>query len=311
MNYYHVPVLLDEVIEGLNLKSGKTVVDCTLGAGGHAVKIAEKIKPYGLLIAVDKDEEAVAFAKERLKGKLENIFFFQEDYKKFSHILEKKGIDSVDAVLMDLGVSSCQIDSLNRGFSYMQDAPLDMRIDKKQEITAEKIVNELSEEELSRVFWEYGEEKFARRIAKKIVSSREEEKITTTSQLVRIIDLAIPEKEKKKKGHSAKKVFQALRIKVNNELQELDKAIESAVNYLTKEGRIAVITFHSLEDRIVKNTFKMLAAECICPPKTPICRCGKEKKLKILTKKPIVPSKEELRKNPRAGSAKLRIGEKV
>lgn len=303
--------MINEVIEGLNLGPGKVVVDCTVGAGGHSEKITEIIRPYGTLIAIDKDEEAIAAAKKKLESKLENIFFIPEDYKNFSHILEKKGIELVDAVLMDLGLSSHQIDSLDRGFTYMQEAPLDMRMDKRQHVTAEKVVNELTEEELSALFWEYGEEKFAKRIARKIVSHREKERITNTFQLVKIVDSAIPEKGKRKGSHSAKRVFQALRIKVNNELQGLDKAVETAVNYLAKGGRIAVITFHSLEDRIVKNTFKMFAAECICPPKTPVCRCGKEKKLKILTKKPIVPSKEELEKNPRAVSAKMRIAERV
>ncbi|MDK2985620.1 MAG: rRNA (cytosine1402-N4)-methyltransferase [Clostridia bacterium] len=311
MDFHHIPVLPEEVIENLNLKPGQVVVDCTVGGAGHSLEIIRRITPGGTLVAIDRDEEALAAAKAKLAKYLENIIFINDNFKNISKILENTGIKFIEGVLIDLGVSSHQLDKPYRGFSYMHDAPLDMRMDRKQRFTAEQLVNEFSEDELARLIWEYGEERWAKRIAQKIVSARKKETIKTTAQLVEIIKSAIPSGARKNGPHPAKRTFQALRIAVNEELTDLDKAIKDAVHCLAQGGRIAIISFHSLEDRIIKNTFKLLAAKCVCPPELPVCQCNHKKELKIISRKPITASNEELQKNPRARSAKLRIAEKV
>jgi len=311
LDFHHIPVLPEEVIENLNLKPGQVVVDCTVGGAGHSLEIIRRITPGGTLVAIDRDEEALAAAKAKLAKYLENIIFINDNFKNISKILENTGIKFIEGVLIDLGVSSHQLDKPYRGFSYMHDAPLDMRMDRKQRFTAEQLVNEFSEDELARLIWEYGEERWAKRIAQKIVSARKKETIKTTAQLVEIIKSAIPSGARKNGPHPAKRTFQALRIAVNEELTDLDKAIKDAVHCLAQGGRIAIISFHSLEDRIIKNTFKLLAAKCVCPPELPVCQCNHKKELKIISRKPITASNEELQKNPRARSAKLRIAEKV
>lgn len=308
MHYKHVPVLLNETIEGLNIKEDGIYVDGTLGGGGHTYEILKRV-PRGKVIGIDQDEYAINTAKERLK-EFSNFIAVKDNFKNISDVLDNLNIDKIDGMILDLGVSSFQLDIPERGFSYRYDAPLDMRMDKNQKISARHVINGYDERELTRIIQEYGEEKWAARIAKFIVKEREEEFIDTTSQLVRIIKKAIPKKVRQDGSHPAKKTFQAIRIEVNKEIQILENAITDAVGRLNKNGRICIITFHSLEDRIVKQTFNYLYKDCICPPKIPKCICDKKREIKIITKKPIFPSTEEIDINNRARSAKLRISEK-
>ena len=309
MIFSHYSVLLDECIDGLNVNPHGVYVDCTAGGGGHSAKILDKLASDGLLVCIDKDEEALAACRKRLGS--DKVKFVHSDFKRLPQIVESLGIDGVDGILADLGVSSYQIDNPERGFSYMaQDAPLDMRMDATQRLTAREIVNTYGERELLNVILDYGEESFAKAIAKRIVAERQKHSIETCGQLVEIIDKAIPYSARKKGSHPAKRTFQALRIEVNKELDGLDGFVSSAVDLLNSHGRLAVITFHSLEDRIVKRSFNDLATDCVCPPNLPICVCNHRAKGSLVNKKPILPSERELQENSRSQSAKLRIFEK-
>ncbi|SHJ56154.1 16S rRNA (cytosine(1402)-N(4))-methyltransferase RsmH [Tepidibacter formicigenes] len=311
MEFNHVSVLLNECIENLNIKPNGIYVDGTLGGAGHSSEIVKRLGDGGLLIAFDQDINAITVAKERLKDYLDKVRFIHTNFVNLKEELLNIGINNIDGILLDLGVSSHQLDERERGFSYMQDAPLDMRMDIRNSFTAEYIVNNYSEDEIEKIIRLYGEEKWARRIAKFIVEERNKKEIKTTGELVEIIKKAIPKKARIDGPHPAKRTFQALRIEVNNELDIIDKTIIDAANMMNTDGRICVITFHSLEDRIVKNVFKELAISCVCPKEFPICRCEKEQVVKVITRKPIIPSKEEIEMNPRSRSAKLRVAQKV
>lgn len=308
MEYSHKSVLLKETIEYLNIKPEGIYVDGTLGGGGHSEEILKRLTT-GKLIAIDRDLDAIKASKERLKN-YKNVEYINDNFKNIKEILKSLNIDKVDGILLDLGVSSYQLEEVKRGFSYMKDAPMDMRMDKNSPFSAYDVVNKYSQQELERVIREYGEEKWASRIAKFIAKEREKGEIKTTFQLVEIIKNAIPASARREGPHPAKRTFQAIRIEVNEELKGLDKAIEDMVEVLRGKGRIAIITFHSLEDRIVKNTFKKLENPCTCPPNMP-CTCGKKPVVKIITKKPVLPSKEEIETNSRSRSAKLRVAEKL
>ncbi|OQY07503.1 MAG: 16S rRNA (cytosine(1402)-N(4))-methyltransferase [Fusobacteriia bacterium 4572_132] len=307
MSEYHIPVLYEEVIENLVLNPDGVYVDCTLGGGGHSEGILKHLSEKGKLIAIDQDVNAIKFAQKRLDEYGEKLEIYKENFSNIETVLYMAGYDKVDGILMDIGVSSEQLDNPERGFSYRYDAKLDMRMDVTKELTAYKVINEYEEKELSRIIYEYGEERAARRLAAYIVEKRKEKPIETTFELVDIIKKVI----KNKKKHPAKQTFQAIRIEVNKELEVLDKAIESAVDSLKKGGRLGIITFHSLEDRMVKNKFKYLEKSCICPSDFPMCVCNKVKKIKIITKKPIVPKENERVENRRSHSSKLRIAERV
>lgn len=309
MEFKHVSVLLEETINALNIKEDGIYVDCTLGGGGHSFEIASRLSEKGRLIGIDQDTCALEAAKERLK-KFNNITYVHNNFYNIDEILRDLDISKIDGIMMDLGVSSYQLDEAERGFSYMKDAPLDMRMNREDTLSAYDVVNSYSETELYRIIKEYGEDNFAKRIAKFIVQRREKESIKTTGELVEIIRSAIPAKFQKE-GHPAKRTFQAIRIEVNRELQILNKAVEDSVNHLNKGGRIAIITFHSLEDRIIKNKFKNLENPCTCPPDFPICVCGKNPYIKVITKKPVEPSEEEMNVNSRSKSAKLRVAERI
>ena len=306
MEFKHIPVLLNECIEGLDIKPEGIYVDCTLGGAGHSSKIVEKLTT-GKLIAVDKDEDALKAAKERLKEYSDKIIFIHDDFKNTIMNLDKIGIEKVDGILIDLGVSSYQLDNAERGFSYNQDARLDMRMDQSQSLSAYEVVNNYSEKEISDILWMYGEEKLSRKIAYNIVKNREKAPIETTLKLAEIIINSYPAKLRWKGGNPCKRSFQAIRIEVNGELRGLKEAIEELALRLKVDGRMCVITFHSLEDRIVKQAFQYLEKDCICPPNQPICTCNKRSEVKILTKHPIVASQTELEENTRSQSAKLRI----
>ena len=299
-----------EVIEGLAIKPDGIYLDCTLGGGGHSELILKKLTT-GRLIAIDKDEEALAFAKQRLAEYADKVTFVHSDFKRADEVLDELNIDNIDGVLMDLGVSSYQLDAAERGFSYRFDAPLDMRMDKTQFLTAFNVVNEYNEMDIADILFRYGEERYARKIAANIIRYRADNTIRTTGQLAEIVEKSYPPKERFKGGNPCKRTFQAIRIEVNGELRELDEIIGKLAERLNKGGRICVITFHSLEDRIVKREFQYLEAKCICPPKQPVCTCNKVQTVKIITKKPVVASEEELAVNSRAQSAKLRIAERV
>ena len=310
MDFSHKSVLLNETIEGLNVRKGKIYLDGTLGGAGHSYEILKKLDGRGLLIGIDQDEEALKAARERL-SEFKNVEYFNLNYIDFEKALNDLGIEKIDGVLLDIGVSSYQFDNPERGFSYRFDAPLDMRMDKSLEISAKDIVNTYSEDEITEIIKEYGEEKWASRISKFIVQERKNKKIDTTFELVEIIKNAIPAGARRNGPHPAKRTFQALRIEVNKELDVLKNSIDKFVHRLNPGGRIAIITFHSLEDRIVKNSFKYLEKDCICPPTSPICTCNKKREIKIITRKPITASEEELKENNRSHSAKLRIAEKL
>lgn len=280
------------------------------GGAGHSYHIAKKLSEKGLLIGIDRDEEALRVAKERLK-EFDNIKYVHDNHDNIKEVIEKLNIDKVDGILLDLGVSSYQIDEKTRGFTYMQDGPLDMRMDKSQDLTAEYIVNNYKEEELARIIYEYGEEKFSRRIAKNICEYREKEKITTTSKLVEIIEKSIPKSHNEKQGHPAKRTFQAIRIEVNNEIKPLYNTVLNSIEVLKSKGRLCIITFHSLEDRAVKQAYIEATGKCTCPPGLPYCVCGRKTLGKVITKKPILPTNEETENNSRSKSAKVRVFEKI
>ncbi|GAB6088377.1 16S rRNA (cytosine(1402)-N(4))-methyltransferase RsmH [Alkaliphilus crotonatoxidans] len=300
MNFKHVSVLLEESIEYLNIKPQGTYVDGTLGGGGHSLEIAKRLNEKGLLIGIDQDENALKAAGERLKDYTDRFKAVRSNFSHLSDVLEQLEIAEIDGLLLDLGVSSHQLDEAERGFSYMHDAPLDMRMDNRSPLTAREVVNGYSEEALYQIIKDYGEEKWAKRIAQFIVNHRRSEPIETTYQLVDIIKGAIPKGARMDGPHPAKRTFQAIRIEVNRELEIIEETIIAATQYLRPGGRICIITFHSLEDRIVKNAFKKLQNPCVCPPQFPVCQCNKKQELEIITRKPIVPSDEELEINPRA-----------
>ena len=280
------------------------------GGAGHSLQIAKCLSSNGLLIGIDRDEDALSVAQERLK-EFSNVKYVHDNHDNIKEVLEKLNIDKVNGILLDLGVSSYQIDEKKRGFTYMQDGPLDMRMDKNQELTAEYVVNNYKEEELAKIIYEYGEERFSRRIAKNICEYRKKEKITTTAKLVEIIEKSIPKQNSEKQGHPAKRTFQAIRIEVNNEIKPLYNTVMNSIDSLKKQGRLCIITFHSLEDRAVKNAFVDATGKCMCPPGLPYCVCGKKSLGKIITKKPILPTEDEMQKNLRSRSAKLRVFEKI
>jgi 16S rRNA (cytosine1402-N4)-methyltransferase len=309
MKFKHVPVLLKETIEKLDIKKNGIYIDCTLGGGGHSSEILKRLDKKGTLIGIDQDIEAINASKERLK-EYDNVIYVHDNFYNIKNILDDLNIEKVDGILMDLGVSSYQLDKAERGFSYMKDAPLDMRMNRDQVLSAYDVVNSYKMEDIQRVIRNYGEDRFARRIAKCIVEEREKSPIKTTFELVDIIKKAVPMKFQKN-GHPAKKTFQAIRIEVNSELRILDNALDDAIDRLKVGGRIAVITFHSLEDRKVKVKFRQLENPCTCPPDFPVCVCGKVPIIKIINKKPIEPNEEEKEKNTRSRSAKLRTAEKI
>lgn len=323
MEFSHTPVLLDEVLENLEIKPNGVYVDCTLGGAGHSSKILEKLET-GLLVGFDKDQEAIdastkklskickVFSKDNFKKNNEkSCLIIKDDFKNSPSVLTELGITTVDGILIDLGVSSHQLDTAERGFSFKKDAPLDMRMDSSQSLTAKQIVNSYSEEQLRNLFKEYGEEEFAFSIAKNICRARALKEIETTLELNEIIENSMPKKVVFSRGGAAKKVFQALRIEVNGELNLLKETIENLIKFLCPGGRIAIISFHSLEDRIVKNVFKDLAQGCICPKNFPICVCNHKATIEIVTRKPIVASEKEQLENSRSTCAKLRVAEKL
>lgn len=309
--FSHYSVLLNECIESLNIRNGYTYVDCTTGGGGHSLEIAKRLGPDSRLICFDRDSDAISAASRRLADYREKITFVHANFSSLGDVLDELKIDNLGGVLADLGCSSYQFDTPSRGFSYQHNAPLDMRMDRDSDITAEYVVNTYSEEALKKLLWLYGEEKFAPRIAAKIVSARQIAPIKTTEELVTIIRSAIPASAREGGHHPAKRSFQAIRIEVNGELDAIEPTIRASVSHLVRGGRCAFISFQSLEDRIVKETYKDLLGACTCPKDFPVCVCGHKPQIEILTKKPILPSEEELAVNPRSRSAKLRVAEKL
>ena len=307
IEFKHIPIMLDEVIEGLDIKPDGIYVDGTLGGGGHSYEIAKRLVSGGRLIGIDQDEAAIKAAGARLSGFGDRVTIVRSNYAQMVSVLQSLGIEQVDGILLDLGVSSHQLDNAERGFSYMEDAPLDMRMDRRQEKTAGDIVNFYSQAELTRIIRDYGEDKFAAKIVAKIIGFRENKPVETTGELAEIIKSAIPMKYRLTGGHPAKRTFQAIRIELNRELEILEESIEGMLDTLSDRGRMAVITFHSLEDRIVKSAFKKAESPCTCPPDFPICVCGKKSKGFVASRKPLIPSEEEMERNPRAKSSKLRI----
>ena len=307
IEFKHIPIMLEEVIEGLDIKPGGIYVDGTLGGGGHSYEIAKRLVSGGRLIGIDQDEAAIKAAGARLSGFGDRVTIVRSNYAQMVSVLQSLGIEQVDGILLDLGVSSHQLDNAERGFSYMEDAPLDMRMDRRQEKTAGDIVNFYSQAELTRIIRDYGEDKFAAKIAAKIIGFRENKPVETTGELAEIIKSAIPMKYRLTGGHPAKRTFQAIRIELNRELEILEESIEGMLDILSDRGRMAVITFHSLEDRIVKSAFRKAESPCTCPPDFPICVCGKKSKGFVASRKPLIPSDEETERNPRAKSSKLRI----
>ncbi len=309
MEFKHKPVMLNECISGLNIKPDGIYVDGTLGGAGHSREISKRLSNKGLLIGIDRDEDALHAAKQNLK-EFQNVKFIKDNHDNIKHILEDLNIEKVDGILLDLGVSSYQLDERNRGFSYLGENELDMRMDKNQELTAQKVINTYFEEELANIIYEYGEERFSRQIAKNICEERKQKEIVTTKQLVEIIEKSIP-KSKQNDGHPAKRTFQAIRIEVNNEIKPLYNTIKDCIECLQNNGRLCVITFHSLEDRAVKNAMNDAKGKCTCPSDLPYCVCGAKSLGKIITRKPIVATEEELEQNSRSKSAKLRIFERI
>ena len=310
MVFKHTSVLLEETVDGLNIKPDGIYVDGTLGGGGHAYEVCSRLSSKGRFIGIDQDEAAIEAAGARLRDFGERVTIVRSNYCDMKSQLQNLGIDKVDGIVLDLGVSSYQLDTAERGFSYRVDAPLDMRMDRRQKMTARDIVNDYSEMDLFRIIRDYGEDKFAKNIAKHIVMEREKGPIETTGQLIEIIKRAIPMKFQKTAGHPAKRTFQAIRIELNRELEVLRDTLDDMIELLNKDGRICIITFHSLEDRIVKSIFKRNEDPCTCPSHFPVCVCGNVSKGKVITRKPILPSEEELEENSRSKSAKLRIFER-
>ena len=311
MEFVHKSVLLNETIDGLNIQPDGIYVDGTLGGGGHAYEVCRRLGDKGSIVGIDQDAAAIEAAGNRLKDFGEKVTIVRSNYCDMKSKLHELGIDKVDGIVLDLGVSSYQLDTAERGFSYREDAPLDMRMDQRSEMTARDIVNDYSEMELYRVIRDYGEDKFAKNIARHIVLEREKSSIETTGELTEIIKHAIPMKYQKKSGHPAKRTFQAIRIELNRELEVLRDSLDDMIEILNPGGRLCIITFHSLEDRIVKSAFKKNENPCTCPSHFPVCVCGNVSKGRIITKKPILPSVEEQESNSRSKSAKLRIFERV
>ena len=310
MGFEHKSVLLNETIEGLNIKPDGIYVDGTLGGGGHAYEVCRRLGEKGSIIGIDQDEAAIEAASVRLKDFGEKVTIIRSNYCDMKSKLQEQGIDKVDGIVLDLGVSSYQLDTADRGFSYREDAPLDMRMDRRQKMTARDIVNDYSEMDLYRVIRDYGEDKFAKNIAKHIVKERQKKTIETAGELTDIIRAAIPMKVQVTGGHPAKRTFQAIRIELNHELEVLSDHLDEMIDLLNPGGRICIITFHSLEDRIVKSNFKRNENPCTCPSDFPVCVCGKVSKGKVITRKPILPSEKELEENSRSKSAKLRVFER-
>lgn len=310
MEFVHKSVLLNETIDGLNIQPDGIYVDGTLGGGGHAYEVCRRLGDKGSIVGIDQDAAAIEAAGNRLKDFGEKVTIVRNNYCDMKSKLHELGIDKVDGIVLDLGVSSYQLDTAERGFSYREDAPLDMRMDTRQKMTARDIVNDYEEMELYRVIRDYGEDKFAKNIAKHIVAARKVKPIETTGELTEIIRASIPMKYQKKSGHPAKRTFQAIRIELNRELEVLKDSLDDMIDLLNPGGRLCIITFHSLEDRIVKSAFRKNENPCTCPSDFPVCVCGKVSKGSILTRKPILPSEEEMEENSRAKSAKLRIFER-
>ncbi len=310
IEFAHKPVMLEECMNGLRLKDGGVYFDGTIGGGGHSYEILARTAPSGRLIATDLDDYAIEAANRRLAEFSGRYEIFKSNYKNFEEVFEKAGVDKPDGVLLDFGVSSFQLDEVSRGFSYMKDAPLDMRMDETAAFSAEDVVNGYSEQTLAKIIKDYGEERFANRIAQNIVKARTKKRICTTGELSEIVEGSIPAKFRHN-GPCARKTFQAIRIEVNGELDGLEKAVRGLTLRLKKGGRICILTFHSLEDRIVKNVFRDLATDCICDKSLPVCVCGRKKEIEIVTAKPLVASEEEQEKNSRSKSAKLRIAERL
>lgn len=312
MEFKHRPVLLEETIESLKIRPDGIYVDGTLGGAGHASQVCKRLSEKGRFVGIDQDDCALQAAGERLKefGKNVRIDCVKSNYCQMKSVLENLGIDKVDGILLDIGVSSYQLDNAERGFTYREDAPLDMRMDQSSSFSAKDVVNQYDEMQLYRVIRDYGEEKFAKNIAKHIVAARQEKKIETTGELIEIIKASIPAKVRATGGHPAKRTFQAIRIEVNRELEVLQDSIDEMIDLLNDGGRLCIITFHSLEDRIVKNKFRENEDPCICPKNFPVCVCGRKSRGKVITRKPIVPSEQEVQENKRSKSSKLRVFEK-
>lgn len=310
MIFEHKSVLLRETVDSLNIRPDGIYVDGTLGGGGHAFEVLKRLGPEGRLIGIDQDADAIKAATERLEPMKERVTIVRNNYRNIREVLESLGISKVDGIYLDLGVSSYQLDTVERGFTYRENAPLDMRMDQRNEKTAADIVNEYGEMDLYRVIRDYGEDRFAKNIAKHIVREREKSRIETTDQLVEIIKAAIPAKIRAEGGHPAKRTFQAIRIELNKELEVLNESIDTMIRLLTPGGRLSIITFHSLEDRIVKNRFRTNENPCICPPDFPVCVCGRKSMGKVITRKPILPDETEMEENKRSKSSKLRVFER-
>lgn len=310
MEFQHKSVLLEACIENLRIRPDGIYVDGTLGGGGHSYEICRRLSSKGRLVGIDQDAAAIEAAGKRLEEFTDKVTIVRSNYRNMKTELEKLGISSVDGVILDLGVSSYQLDDAGRGFTYREDAPLDMRMDQRQSVTAKEIVNGYSEMELYRIIRDYGEDRFAKNIAKHIVLARQEKPLETTGELIHVIKAAIPMKVRAVGGHPAKKTFQAIRIELNNELGVLSDSLDDMIELLNDKGRICIITFHSLEDRIVKNGFRRNENPCICPKEFPVCVCGREPKGSVITRKPILPGEEEIKVNSRAKSAKLRVFER-
>ncbi len=311
MDFHHIPIMLAEILEHLGLRPGGIYVDCTLGGGGHSSEIVKRIQPGGRLIGIDQDPEALVAAGKKLTGYAAGVTLVHNNFYRVKEVLAELDIPAVDGFLFDIGVSSHQLDEAGRGFSYMQDAPLDMRMNPQDKTTAADLVNGLAEVELTRIIREYGEERWAKRIAEFIGRQRQIKPVVSTGELVAVIKKAIPAGARREGPHPAKRTFQALRIAVNDELNRFAGALRDAVDLLQPGGRVCVITFHSLEDRIAKETFRELAGRCMCPPELPVCRCEYKPRVKVITNKPIIPTAAEIDANPRARSAKLRVAQKV
>ncbi len=311
MKFSHKSVLLNETIEGLRIKPEGIYVDGTLGGGGHALEVVKRLEGKGRFFGIDQDEAAIEAATERLGDHMGKITLIRDNYENAVSRLKEQGICGVDGIVLDLGVSSYQLDTVERGFSYKYDTALDMRMDTRQALSAKEIVNGYSQKDLARIIRDYGEDKFANNIAKHIVAAREKEEIESTFQLNEIIKGAIPARMREKGGHPSKRAFQAIRIECNRELEVLKNSLEEMIAFLNSGGRICIITFHSLEDRIVKSAFKRQENPCTCPPEFPVCMCGKQSLGKVITRKPVTPTDEEREENSRSKSAKLRIFERV